>query len=139
MNELTHKIRKVINGTKLAVLCTVTKDGKPMSRYVMTQSDDALCLYSITSLSSRKIKQIQAKPDVHVTLGFNPDDPSGPFVSFAGQAHILTDKISRDAYWNSGLTAYFRDADDPDYCIIKMVPECIEYWAGMEPEIWTEE
>jgi general stress protein 26 len=139
MNELSHRIRKVIDGTRLAVLSTVTKDGKPMGRYVMTHSDDDLCLYSITSLSSRKIKQIQVKPDVHVTLGFNPEDPSGPFVSFAGLAQILTDKISRHAHWHSGLTAYFSDADDPEYCIIKMIPERIEYWAGMEPEIWTTE
>jgi len=135
MTELNEKIYSVIAPNQLAVLSTVSEDNKPLGRYMMTTGDENLNLWCVTGLSSRKVKNIRNNPYVHVTVGFKAGEMA-PWVHFSGKSEILTDKASREAHWDDMLKQYFKGPDDPEYCILKLVPERIEYWAGWTPEIW---
>lgn len=137
MSDLKERILKVIKPNQLSVLATVSSDGKPFGRYMMCTGNDDLSMVCVTGLSSRKVQHIRENQNVHVTLGFKPP-AMGPWVQYAGTAEILTDKASREQFWDEMLKQYFKGPDDPEYCIIRIVPQRIEYWAGMEPEVWEE-
>lgn len=127
--DLRAKIEKAVSGMQLAVLATVTEDGKPWARYVMTNAK-GLTFYVTTFLGSRKVNQIKANPDVHVTLGASTPEAELPYVQVVATAEILTDEDTKKAMWFDHLTRYFSGPDDPNYGVIKINPTRIEY---MEP------
>lgn len=131
---LKEKILKVFSGTKLASLATL-KDGKPWVRYVMVNSK-GLDLYVATGLTTRKVEEIKKDKNVHITMGFDQSNPYSPYVQVAGKAEILTDENTKKEFWSDMLKAYFKGSDDPAYCVLKITPEIVEYWASMEPEVY---
>ncbi|MEQ8187662.1 MAG: pyridoxamine 5'-phosphate oxidase family protein [Candidatus Eremiobacterota bacterium] len=131
---LKEKILKIFSGKKLACLATL-KDGKPWVRYVMTGSKE-LDLYVATALTTRKVAEIKKDKHVHLTMGFDQSNPHSPYVQVAGTAEILTDDATKKEFWSDMLKVYFKGPDDPAYCVIKITPELIEYWATMEPEVY---
>lgn len=140
-DTVEKKIHDLVKGEKIAALATIS-EGKPWVRYVMARSlDESLTLYASTSLRSRKIAQIKANPKVHLTLGVGPDNPMGPYIQFDGTAHILTDQKTKDAMWEDYLKRIFTGTTDPDYVVLKLIPEKIELWGATEemfkPLIWT--
>ena len=128
--ELKEKIMEVTSGVKLAGLATV-KDGKPWVRYVMVTNKD-LMFYFTCALSSRKIEQIKKNNNVHLTLGFDMAKP-GPYVQVPGVAEIFTDEETKKSFWNDMLKVYFSGPEDPDYCVVKVKPDFIEFWSSHLP------
>lgn len=139
MTVIKQKILDVLRNNPLGVLSTVTEKGGPSGRYMVVHADETLTLFAITSLSSRKVSQIRKNPRIHLTAGCVAPNAMGPWICYSGTASILNDQKNRHAFWKEEFKQYFKDADDPDYCIIRMEPETIEYWAGWEPEIWSKE
>ena len=136
MTDLKQKILEAIKPNQLGVLSTISEDNKPLGRYMMVTGDDDLNLFCVTSLSSRKVGNMRHNPHVHVTMGISTG-MQPPWIHFSGTAEILSDQETRNAHWDDMLKQYFSGPDDPEYCVIKMSPERIEYWAGMEPLVWS--
>lgn len=130
--ELKKEILKIIEGKKLAGLATI-KDNKPWVRYVMVSNKD-LDFFFATGLSTRKIDQIKKNNNVHLTMGFDPQNPMSPYVQVEGTAEVLTDKEIKKEFWSPMLKAYFKDADDPEYCVVKIKSKNIELWASPGPD-----
>jgi general stress protein 26 len=126
-NELKGKIRDLLKSPQLASLATVTEDGKPWVRYLMSMGMDDLTIFMVTSLSSRKVAHIRAHPDVHVTMGGDSEHMDHPYVNIVATANILDDAASRKKIWRDELKQYFSGPDDPDFCILRIVPSVIEY------------
>ncbi len=122
---LKRKILKVISGMKLASLATI-KDKKPWVRFVASHND-GLTLYISTYVSSRKVKQIEKNPHVHVTIGGSLDDLKAPFVQIAGCAAIRNDAMIRRKCWHKHMKEYYSGPDDPEYVVIEVKPQIIEY------------
>ncbi|MBN1879560.1 pyridoxamine 5'-phosphate oxidase family protein [bacterium] len=136
MTELNQKIISVVQNNPLGVLATVTDEGKPMGRYLMFSIDETMTIFAITGFSSRKVAQLKNNPNAHVTLGYHITDSMSPWIGYSGHASILTDAQNRRKFWKDDFKRYFKDQDDPEYCIIRITPDWIEYWAGWKPEIW---
>ena len=68
MNELRDKIFEILCKPQMASLATVTAEGKPWVRYVMALTDEDLTLRFATFIEARKVAQIQAHPEVHLTI-----------------------------------------------------------------------
>ena len=106
----------------------ITLDGKPWTRYVMIRSDDNFLLRSAVCLESRKIKQIEKNPEVHITFGVNdPNELNKPYVQIQGTARFTSDQKEKDDYWFGMLAEIFSGPDDPKYGIMIVEPYRVEF------------
>ncbi|HOO78722.1 MAG TPA: pyridoxamine 5'-phosphate oxidase family protein [bacterium] len=140
--EVQQKIIELLKVPQLSNLATVTLDGKPWTRYVMINSDNEFNLRSAVCINSRKVKQIENNPEVHVTFGINdPADLSKPYVQIQGKARITTDRKEKNDYWFDMLSAVFSGPDDPNYSVLVIEPYRAEFMnpGSMSPEIWEKE
>jgi general stress protein 26 len=140
MATLKEQIAAVITPLQLSSLATIA-DGKPWVRYVMTTGGDDLNIRFATYAGSRKVAQIKANPEVHVTLGVNDPGIMKPYLQVQGQARFSTEAAERHGFWNGMLANYFSGPDDPNYGVVIVTPYRIELaQAGVpEPSVWTAE
>ena len=138
MTEPRPQILKLLKTATLANLATITKDGKPWTRYVMVKADDDLTIRCATFVNSRKVQQIQNNPEVHLTCGINNPEMMGPYLQIQGVATFTTSKEERLEFWTDEFETYFKGPNDPNYGIIIIKPYHIELMepGKLEPTIW---
>ena len=122
---LKNKIIKVIKGSKLASLATVV-NGKPWVRYVVARSE-GLTIYICTFKDSRKVRQMQKNPNVHLTIGGSMENMEAPYVQIAACAKARYDAGIRKKLWVPFMRKYYTGVDDPQYVVIEAKPVLIEY------------
>ena len=138
MNNLEERIWKILGRKQTAALATVTATGAPWVRYVTIESDPDFTLRFCTSLGSRKARQITDNPAVHLTCGnLQPPDDSA-FLQIVGRAEIRSDEATKTLYWQDEWRRYFKGPDDPDYIMVFVHPDLIEYNGpgSFVPEVW---
>lgn len=134
--QLKKKILSVLRGQKLICLATLA-DKKPWVRLVVSHNN-GFTLYVASYTSSRKIKEIQKNPAVHAVVAKDLSSMRTAYVQIAGRAKIRTDRLVRQKYWHPYMSKYYRGIDDPEYVLIEIMPEYIEYWDSefTDPEIY---
>ncbi len=139
MSELQERIGVILKQPQLATLATITEDGKPWVRYVMTLADDGLLIRCATFIGTRKVKQIEKNPEVHLTCGVTNPTEMVPYLQIQGQAKLTTEKDARHGFWTDMLAPIFDGPDDPKYGILEITPYRIEFCSpgAPKPEIWT--
>ena len=139
MATLKDHILEIVGKPQLASLATLTDEGKPWVRYVMTVGDKDLTLRFASYLDSRKVAQMKKNPEVHLTCGVTSPEAEDSYLQIQGRAVVTTDEAERAALWREELKRYFSGPDDPNYCVVKIAPYRIEYVApgAMEPEVWV--
>lgn len=139
MSELQAQIRAVFGEAAISALATVTAEGKPWVRYVVVMAEPDLTLRFTTHLASRKVGQMRAHPEVHLTAGAESLTNMGqPWVQVEARAEVSTDPALKRAMWNDMLKAYFSGPDDPNYAIVTLRPSRVEYYTfgSMQPQVW---
>jgi len=140
MSSLKEQIAAIITPLQLSSLATLA-GGKPWVRYVMTTGGDDLSVRFATYAGARKVAQIAANPEVHVTLGVNDPAMMKPYLQIQGRARFSTEAAERHGFWSEMLANYFSGPDDPNYGVVIVTPYRIELaQAGVpEPEVWAAE
>ena len=138
MSDLKQRIFEIIQKPQLASMATITKDGKPWVRYVMSVGNEDLKIRFASFVNARKVAQIQQNPEVHLTCGVTDLKVMNPYLQIQGKAKLTTDKVERETFWNDELKNIFKGPDDPNYGVIVVIPYCIELCTPgkFEPEIW---
>lgn len=137
--DLKAKIAAKMTQPTLTALATVTDKGLPWVRYVMAKADEHLFIWFATFQNSRKVRQIELNPEVHLTLGVTDVETAESYLQVQGKAVILTDRLTKQAVWYDHLANIFSGPDDPNYCVCRVTPYRIEYThtvPGEAPEIW---
>jgi general stress protein 26 len=139
MGDLNQRILDILHKPQLASLATVTAQNNPWVRYVVAVGDGSFAIRCATFAESRKVKQINDNPNVHLTCGVNSLQEMRPYLQIQGLAQVSTEKEERHGFWNDLLTPLFDGPDDPRYCVIVVEPYRIEYCTpgSFEPEVWT--
>jgi general stress protein 26 len=139
MAELKDQILQILCKPQLTSLATVTADGKPWVRYVMAMTDATMTMRFATFIKARKVAQIEANPEVHLTCGVTNPSEVIPYLQIQGKAALKTDETTRHAFWDDMLKAIFDGPDDPKYGVIEVTPYRIEYCTpgSYEPKVWT--
>jgi general stress protein 26 len=91
-----------------------------------------------TWLSSRKVEQICANPEVHLTCGSTDMTKPGSYLQIEARAEVVTDPEARKARWSEGLATYFEGPDDPNYALLSITPYriTIHGMTEMGTEVW---
>lgn len=140
MITIRHKVIELLKQPQLASCATITLDGKPWTRYIMINSDENFNIRSAVCLNSRKVKQIEKNPEVHLVFGINdPKDLGKPYIQIQGIAKIVTDQEEKSNYWFDMLKGIFSGPADPTYAIMIIEPYRVEFNNpdSMTPEIWV--
>ena len=137
-SELKDKIIKLISKTQLASLAT-TENGKPWVRYVMMSGESDLTLYTTTFSSARKVQQIKENSNVNVIIGGDQENFKNPHINVQAIAQIAADLETKKKFWDDHLKRFFSGPEDPNFSVIKISPQVIEYTSGdaLKPEIYT--
>ncbi len=138
MLTLKEQIAAIMSPLQLSAVATIA-GGKPWVRYVMTIGGDDLNVRFATYAGSRKVAQIAANPEVHVTLGVNDPANMTPYLQIQGRARFSTEAAERHGFWSEMLANYFSGPDDPNYGVVIVTPYRIELAkAGVPvPQVWT--
>ena len=139
MTEVKQRVLDMLKTPQLANMATITLDGKPWTRYVMIQTDDDLHIRCAVCLDSRKVKQIEKNPQVHLCFGVqDPFDMNQPYVQVQGTATITADQKEKDDNWNEMLDGIFSGPQDPKYAILVVDPYRLEFNkpGTLVPEVW---
>lgn len=123
--DLKNKILKVIGGSRLASLATVVND-KPWVRYAISRNE-GLMLHICTFKDSRKVRQVQENPNVHITIGGSMENMEAPYVQIEASAKVRSDAGIRKKLWMPFMKKYYTGVDDPQYVVIEAKPVLIEY------------
>ncbi|KPK82965.1 MAG: hypothetical protein AMJ81_08720 [Phycisphaerae bacterium SM23_33] len=104
-------------------LATV-EDNAPYTRIMQVfQVDDDFCIWYVSGASSNKVRQIRKCPKVCVSIW-----ESGRDARVLGSAQVLTDERTRRQMWREEWKRFFpKGRDDPEYCLLKVTPETVEY------------
>jgi general stress protein 26 len=135
--ELKDKILKVMKDYPVGSVATI-KDGKPWVRYMATQPEEDLTIFSTSFAGARKIGQIKDNNNIHVTFGADPKNWTMPYINVEGTAEILTDLETKKKCWQDMLGKFFQGPEDPNYVVVKIKPQTIEYIGedAHEPQIY---
>lgn len=138
MNELKQKIAEVLKPYQLYNLATIDKNGEPWVRYIYAKADDDLTIRFATCIKARKIEHFKKSSSVHLTCGIGGlEDIQKPFLQITGKVEIDQSNKEKHEFWNPLIENIYNGPNDPDYAVIKIKPETIEYWkitAG-EPQV----
>ncbi len=138
--SLKNKIAELTSKTQLASVATI-KDGKPWVRYMMLSGEPDLTLYTSTFSSARKVEQIEKNSNVNIILGGDEQNFKDPHVNIQATAQVCTDLETKKKHWDEHLEIFFSGPEDPNFSVIKISPQVIEYTCGdaLVPEIYTVE
>ncbi len=139
MADIRQTVIDMLKTPQLSNMASISLDGKPWTRYIMIQSDEDFTIRASVSLQTRKIKQIESNPEVHLCFGVNdPQDMTKPYVQIQGKAKFTSDQQEKNKLWTDMLEKIFSGPQDPNYAIIIIEPYRVEFMnpGAMIPEVW---
>ncbi len=123
--EKQEHLHELVTGFDTAMLVTRVADGSLRSRplQIADAEEDGL-LYFATSIESPKVKEIEANPQVNVTL-----QDGRRFVSITGMASIVRERALIARLWSEAWKVWFpKGKDDPSICLLAVDAHAAEYW-----------
>lgn len=134
-DTLEEQIGKVLEEHDVCSFGTVDGE-RPKVRY-MALFHEGLTVYLATNSKTDKVEEVAANPNVHVLVGYD-GKPSSHIVQLQGRAEFSKDNALRERLWNDHFSRWFDGPHDPEYAILKISPERIEYSEGEGPvKVWT--
>ena len=137
--ELKAACLNLMETTDVMYLSTIGSDGFPYTRImsnlrnkkvnpdlegIFEKHKDDFTVYTVTSKSAEKIKQIKANPKVSVHFAFYSDVPS-EFVYFmlGGEITEITDEQLKKQFWQKGWEMFWPGGvDDPEFTVLMIKP-----------------
>jgi general stress protein 26 len=131
---LKDNILEVLRGEHVAAVATAT-DSRPAVRFMALVGLDDLSLIGGTLKSSRKVEQIRKNPEVALSI-WSGKSYTDPYVLIQSKAEVHEDLETKKKFWDPKLEPYFWNPENPDYVVLKFVPQRIEYYHEMSMDLW---
>lgn len=131
---LKDEIFKVISGMHVAAVATASA-GKPSIRFMAVVGQDDLAIIGATMKSSRKVEQIIKNPDVALSI-WSGKSFSDPYVVVQSRGEVHEDIETKKKFWDPMLEPYFQKPENPNYVVLKFIPQQIEYYHDMTMDLW---
>jgi general stress protein 26 len=120
-----QRVRALIERASVAMLLNVDERGAHVGRPMLplfVQDDPHI--YFLTHQSSRKVRQLAARPQVGLSIV-----SANCYVVMAGSAHISRDSELIRRLWSPTFRAWFPEGkDDREATAIRVAVERIDYW-----------
>ncbi|MYL35773.1 general stress protein [Pontibacillus yanchengensis] len=123
--ETIKKIKDLIKDEKVAMLTTMSPEGKLLSRPMQTKEVeiDNEEIWFITEKDTEKYRDIEHNPAVNLAYA------GKSYVSISGTAEFVQDESKKKEYWNKIIEKVLNaSADDSNVVLVKVTPDIAEYW-----------
>ncbi|MBO2945874.1 pyridoxamine 5'-phosphate oxidase family protein [Paenibacillus sp. F411] len=131
---LEKKIAEALNHNKFCSFATV-EGNKPKVRY-MALFHDGVNLHLATDRKTHKVEELEENPNVYVLAGYE-EGGSKDVIELQGIARVTKQEQLRNELWNEDFKRWFSGPDDPDYVILEIEAQRIEYTPhGGELQVW---
>lgn len=129
--EQTPILAEMIKGIRVAMLTTVTGDGRLRSRPMATQEIGADGkIYFLTRSDAGKADEIRHND--HVNVGY-VDAADNRYVSLTGVAAISRDREKIAELWTPSCKTWFpQGLNDPEIAVLAVQVEQAEYWDAIQ-------
>lgn len=119
-----EKIKELTNELEIAMLTTITQEGKLHSRPMSAQEiDEDGNIWFFTDVNTDKVGEIRQHDQVNVNF------MKKHYVSIYGKAEVIDDLAQKKDKWSKHVELWFQKPyDDPSIQLIKVVAESAEYW-----------
>lgn len=120
-----EKFRSYLEEFDNAMLVTRAEDDSLRSRpMVIAGMEENSDLWFITSLTSPKVEEMEAEPEVCVTM-----QGGNKFLSLSGRVRLVRDREKIDELWKEAWKAWFPEGkDDPSLILLRVRANEGEYW-----------
>ncbi len=130
--EQDEKLRTLVDlvaDAKIAMLTTMTEDGRHLSRPMGLQEVEFDGdLWFLAYDDSPKARQITVNPQVNVSFA---NSKGTAWTSISGTAEVVHDRAKAEQFWNPMLRAWFpEELETPGLALIKVHADSAEYWNG---------
>lgn len=126
MNKTAEEqaILTALEGNPFCALGTVEND-KPKVRY-MALYNEGLNIHLATNRKTHKVEELEKNPNCYVLLGYEKGG-TNQVVEIEGVSSVSTDDELKKRVWKDEFTQWFSGPEDPDYVILDIKPQTIEY------------
>ncbi|MGA9097472.1 MAG: pyridoxamine 5'-phosphate oxidase family protein [Methanotrichaceae archaeon] len=131
---LKDSILEVTRGEHVAAVATVA-DGRPAVRFMALVGLADLSIIGATMKSSKKVEQIRKNPEVALSI-WSGKSFADPYVVIQSKAEIYEDLETKKKFWDPKLESYFQNPENPNYVVLKFMPQRIEYYHEMSMDLW---
>jgi len=128
-DDLNERVRRVIElGRQIFIFSTVDEEGRPHSRYMATldNEEDYSVFFMGCKAMSNKVRHIAHNPNTQLLFAA-PDFLQ--VASVSGKASVENSIEKKRELWEKFpvMAGYFSGPDDPDFVMIRFVPEYADY------------
>lgn len=134
--DFAQKVRELTEEVGVAMLTTMTDDGRHVSRpMAVQQTEEDADLWFFTYEDADKVRQLRSHPSANAALS---KGHGGPWVSISGTLELVDDRQKIDELWKPTLKAWFPDGKDtPGLIVLRLRAESAEYWEAAGSRIAT--
>jgi general stress protein 26 len=124
--DANKKIKEIVDAADICLfttdLTTLPLKTRPMSRQLV---DDEGNIWFFSEKDSEKNHDIEKDERVHL---FFSNKGSSEYLSLYGTATIIIDKEKAKELWSAPMKIWFKDPEDPNLTILKVIPQDGYYW-----------
>jgi general stress protein 26 len=126
-NESIEKLRELTKQIPYAMLTTLDPDGELRSRPMTSQQiDDQGNVWFFTGKFTALVDRVEGNHKVNISYA---SADKNLYVSIAGLATVVDDKIKEKELWKPILKAWFPEGlEDPNLVLLKVQIHSAEYW-----------
>jgi general stress protein 26 len=130
----TAKVRELVDRARLAMLTTMTPEGRHVSRPMALQDTEFDGdLWFFTYDDSDKVRQVAQHPEVNVAFS---NEKNSEWTSVAGRAELVRDRAKAEELWSKPLETWFPDGlETPGLALLKVHADTAEYWDASQSRV----
>lgn len=134
--EAIKKIKDFADDIKVCMFCTKVTDVPFRTRPMSTLDvDDEGNLWFFSSKASDKNDEIKNDETVQLLYAKNSNSH---FLTITGNAQVVKDQKKIDELWNPVAKTWFPGGkEDPDLCLVKVIPHEAYYWDTINGKMIT--
>jgi general stress protein 26 len=127
-NDNTHDPERVWDlAEKISIAMLANWDGsnphsRPMHAHVAREEN---AFYFLADRTNHKTEDLAKYPTVCLAFA---DTSASKYLSITGEATLSTDRAKIKELWSPWAKAWWSSPDDPNVCVLKVVPTQAEYW-----------
>jgi general stress protein 26 len=126
-NEHLDRVWDIIEKVGICMLTTRSRGGLRARPLEARPDREAGLIWFVTDLRSGKEHEIEAEHEVGLVF---IDAKERAYLSITARAEVLRDRAKAAEVWKNTDNAWWTGPDDPNVCVLRVVPATAELWDG---------
>ncbi|HEY8442511.1 MAG TPA: pyridoxamine 5'-phosphate oxidase family protein [Xanthobacteraceae bacterium] len=126
-NEHLDRVWDIIEKVGICMLITRSRGGLRARPLEARPDREAGLIWFVTDLRSGKEHEIEAEHEVGLVF---IDAKERAYLSITARAEVLRDRAKAAEVWKNTDNAWWTGPDDPNVCVLRVVPATAELWDG---------